>query len=54
MTAVKFVTLWCDEDGCDEHVNTTEHHTEAARTVAWKRFAWVRRDGKDLCPRHQR
>lgn len=50
MTAVKFVTLWCDHEGCDDCLDTPCRSNAEARK--WSK-EWRYVNGRDLCPEHQ-
>lgn len=49
MSWVKFVTMFCDGDGCDDHCSTDATTVPDAREQAADHHGWGRVDGEDLC-----
>lgn len=49
MTATRYVTIWCDGDGCGDWIGQHEHTAVAARVYA-RNHGWGRKVGNDLCP----
>ena len=53
MSTAREVTVWCDVAECPEWGPQGQYASTAAeaRKMA-RRDGWVRRNGNDLCPRH--
>lgn len=60
MTAEKWVTLWCDEPGCEAHYQgdtRTASTRREARGAGWsyrKATHAGAHNGRDYCPEHRR
>jgi hypothetical protein len=51
MSREKFVTIWCDQDGCNEFYPTGQMATKDALCAA-RHKGWGQWGTEDYCPRH--
>lgn len=51
MSHAKYVTIWCDANGCDHFYECASRSITETRMIA-KSVGWVRMHKADWCPDH--